>query len=60
MRTGGETTQTSWKVHAAMELFMLLFVLLLALASVFGLTADTRDATGRPPVDGGREWRSRT
>ncbi|MFI6759265.1 hypothetical protein ACIBF5_08995 [Micromonospora sp. NPDC050417] len=43
-----------------MELFILLFVLLLALASAFGLTADSRESTGRRSGDGGREWRSRT
>lgn len=43
-----------------MELFILLFVLSLAVASAFGLTADSRDSVARQPGDGSRDWRSRT
>jgi uncharacterized iron-regulated membrane protein len=51
VRTGGEPAETLRKVHAAMELFLLLFLLFLALTSVFGLTADSREWTGRVPFD---------
>jgi hypothetical protein len=57
VRTGGEPTRDS-KGRAAMELFIPLFLLFLALSSVFGLTADSRDGTGWHPADQGREWRS--
>ncbi|MFK3981709.1 hypothetical protein ACI2K4_15180 [Micromonospora sp. NPDC050397] len=43
-----------------MELFILLFVLLLTVASASGLTADSRDSLGGQPGDGSRDWRSRT
>jgi hypothetical protein len=42
-----------------MTLFVLLFFVVLALASVFGWTADSRDgADWKPTVDGRREPRS--
>ncbi|WP_199523850.1 hypothetical protein [Micromonospora craterilacus] len=40
-------------------LFLLLFVLFLALASAAGMTADSRDSADWKPSDGGRPWRSR-
>ncbi|HEX2773951.1 MAG TPA: hypothetical protein VHN18_16190 [Micromonosporaceae bacterium] len=43
-----------------MELLLLLaFVLLLALASAFGLTTDSRDSADWKPTSDGRRWRSR-
>lgn len=48
------------KGYAAMELLLLLaFVLLLALASAFGLTTDSRDSADWKPTSDGRRWRSR-
>ncbi|MGW4498658.1 hypothetical protein ACWENR_08570 [Micromonospora sp. NPDC004336] len=41
-------------------LFLLLFVALLAVASVAGLTADSRDSADWKATDDGRRWRSRT
>ncbi|MEV6814218.1 hypothetical protein [Micromonospora sp. NPDC051296] len=40
-------------------LFLLLFVLFLALASAVGMTSDSRDSADWKPSDGGRRWRSR-
>ncbi len=40
-------------------LFLLLFVLLLALASAAGMTADSRDSADWKPSDSGGRWRSR-
>jgi hypothetical protein len=59
VRTGGEPHKDFRKVYAAMALFILFFLLFLALASVFGLTADTRESTARQPANGDRGWRSR-
>ncbi|WP_329106265.1 hypothetical protein OG792_00495 [Micromonospora sp. NBC_01699] len=41
-----------------MELFILLFLLFLALTSVFGLTADSRECTGRASFDSRPDPRS--
>jgi hypothetical protein len=61
VRTGGEQTKTSRKVHAAMELlFFILFLLLLGLASAAGLTTDSRDSADWKPTAGGRRWRAYT
>ncbi|WP_432908511.1 hypothetical protein ACQP1S_29860 [Micromonospora matsumotoense] len=47
-------------MSAAMEFLLLLFFLLaLAVASAFGLTADTRDSADWKPTEEGRRWRSR-
>ncbi|WP_189048790.1 hypothetical protein [Micromonospora sonchi] len=40
-------------------LFVLLFFLLIALASAAGLTADSRDSADWKPSEAGRRWRSR-
>ncbi|MGW4464553.1 hypothetical protein [Micromonospora sp. NBC_01796] len=45
-----------------MEILVPLFLLVIALASVFGLTADThesREWAPREPADAGLGWRSR-
>ncbi|WBB78850.1 hypothetical protein O7606_22010 [Micromonospora sp. WMMD882] len=43
-----------------MELvLLLLFFLALAVASMLGLTADSRDSADWKPTDDGRRWRSR-
>jgi hypothetical protein len=60
VRTGGEDRKTSRKVHAAMELLVLLFFLLLALASAAGLTVDSRDSADWKPTTDGRRWRAYT
>lgn len=60
MRTGGETDSNHAKVSAPMEILLFLFFLvLLALASAVGLTADSRDSADWKPSDDGRRWRSR-
>ncbi|MFG2063415.1 hypothetical protein ACGFIK_18585 [Micromonospora sp. NPDC048871] len=41
-------------------LFVLFLLLVLAVASAAGLTADSRDCADWKPTDGGRRWRSRT
>ncbi|MEH1099253.1 hypothetical protein [Micromonospora sp. CPCC 205561] len=40
-------------------LLFLFFFVLLAVASVAGLTADSRDSADWKPSDDGRRWRSR-
>jgi hypothetical protein len=60
VRTGGDNHKTRERVYAAMELFILVFILLLALASAFGLTTDSRDSADWKPTDGGRRWRPRS
>lgn len=60
VRTGGENHSDPRKVSAAMEFLLLLFFLVaLAVASAFGLTADTRDSADWKPTEEGRRWRSR-
>lgn len=60
VRTGGETDSNHAKASAAMEILLFLFFLvLLALASAVGLTADSRDSADWKPSDDGRRWRSR-
>ncbi|MEU4382235.1 hypothetical protein [Micromonospora echinofusca] len=47
-------------MSAPMEILLFLFFLvLLALASAVGLTADSRDSADWKPSDDGRRWRSR-
>ncbi|MBM0238936.1 hypothetical protein JNW88_20580 [Micromonospora sp. ATA32] len=41
-------------------LLLVLFLLLLTVASAFGLTADSRDSADWKPTIEGRRWRSRT
>lgn len=53
VRTGGGNHKNSRRVYAAMELFMLLFFLVFASASVLGLAADSRDYADWKPTDGG-------
>jgi hypothetical protein len=46
------------KGYAAMELLLFFaFVLLLALASAFGLSVDSRDSADWKPTSEGRRWR---
>ncbi|WDZ85716.1 hypothetical protein [Micromonospora cathayae] len=40
-------------------ILFLLFFLLLAVASMLGLTVDSRDSADWKPTDDGRRWRSR-
>lgn len=40
-------------------LLLLLFLVVLAVASAFGLTTDTRDSADWKPTEEGRRWRSR-
>ncbi|WBB71184.1 hypothetical protein [Micromonospora sp. WMMD812] len=48
-------------MSAAMEfLVLVLFLVLLAVASATGLTADSRDSADWKPTDDGRRWQSRT
>lgn len=60
VRTGGENDGPDAKASAAMELLLLLlFLLTLAVSSMLGLTADSRDSADWKPTDDGRRWRSR-
>jgi hypothetical protein len=56
VRTGGEPLQTEdRKVRAAMELLvLLLFFVVLAIASLFGWTKDSRDSADWKPSESGR------
>jgi len=56
VRTGGWSHPR--KGHAAVELFFLLFFVLLAIASAAGVTADSRDYADWKPTVAGRRWRS--
>jgi hypothetical protein len=47
------------KVCAVMEIFVLLFVLLVAVTSIAGLTADSRDSADWKPTEAGWRWRPR-
>jgi hypothetical protein len=59
VRTGGDIRDTP-KGYAAMEpLLLLVLLLVLGLASVLGLTADSRDSADWKPTTDGRRWRAR-
>jgi hypothetical protein len=60
VRTGGDDQKKHERVYVAMELFIVVFILLLALASAFGLTTDSRDSADWKPTDGGWRWRPRS
>ncbi|TDC37778.1 hypothetical protein E1211_09260 [Micromonospora sp. 15K316] len=61
MRIGGETNINQMKAGAVMEfLFLVLFLIVLAVAGATGVTADSRDSADWKPTEAGRRWHSRT